>query len=112
MPAMKRPLTESEKTALNELKKRLARDFQLVDMRLFGSRAREEGDPESDLDVLIILEMSDWEIEKRIYDLAFNLDLKHDVVISTIIYSRADFESPLNKASGFYSELQRDGVKL
>jgi len=109
---MKRPLTDNERAALNELKERLTRDFQLVDMRLFGSRAREEGDPESDLDVLIILERTNWEIEKRIYDLAFDLDLKHDVVISTIIYSGADFDSPLNKASGFYSELQRDGVKL
>jgi predicted nucleotidyltransferase len=109
---MKRPLTANEKAALQELKERLTRDFQLVEMRLFGSRARGEGDPESDLDVLIILEASDWKIEDQIYNLAFELDLKYDVVLSTIIYSREEFDSPLNRASGLYVELERDGVKL
>lgn len=109
---MKRPLTDNEKAALRELKERLTRDFGLQELRLFGSRAREEGDAESDLDVLIILDKSDWDTENRIYNLAFELDLKHDVVISTIVYSRAEFDSPLNRVSGFYRELQQDGVQL
>ena len=112
LQAMKRPLTDNEKAALRELKEHLARDFGLVEMRLFGSRARGEGDVESDLDVLAVLERTDWETEKRIYDIAFDLDLKHDVVLSMIIYSRTDFDSPLNKACGFYREVQRDGVLL
>ena len=107
---MKRPLTENEKAALHELKDRLACDFGLIEMRLFGSRAREEGDAESDVDVLIILASTDWETEKRIYDIAFDLDLKHDVVLNTVICSQQEFASKLFRASGFYREVERDGI--
>jgi uncharacterized protein len=109
---MKRPLTQNEKAALRELKERLARDFSLVEIRLFGSRAREEGDPESDLDVLIILEREDWNTSMAIYDTCFDLNLKYDVVLTCVIYSREGFQSGFTRATGFYKEVERDGVRL
>jgi predicted nucleotidyltransferase len=109
---MKRPLTENEKAALRELKERLTRDFQLVEMRLFGSRAREEGDAESDMDVLVILPRDDWDTNMAIYDVCFDLDLKYDVVLSCIIYSEADYNSPLNRITGLYREVEREGIRL
>jgi predicted nucleotidyltransferase len=109
---MKRPLTENENAALRELKERLARDFSLVEMRLFGSRAREEGDAESDLDVLVILEHEDWDTSMAIYDICFDLNLKYDVVLTCAIYSREGFQSGFTRATGFYKEVERDGIRL
>jgi predicted nucleotidyltransferase len=109
---MKRPLTANEKAALRELKERLQRDFQLVEMRLFGSRAREEGTEESDLDVLVILERESWDTSMAIYDICFDLNLKHDVVLTCAIYSRERYASGFHRATGFHKEVERDGIRL
>ena len=109
---MKRPLNENEQAALREFKDRLQRDFRLVEMRLFGSRAREEGDEASDLDVLVILEQDGWDIDMAIYDICFDLNLKYDVVLTCVIYSREEFGSGFTRATGFYKEIERDGIRL
>jgi len=51
-----RSLTTNESAALKKLKDSLARDFRLVELRLFGSKARGDSDQESDIDVLVVLE--------------------------------------------------------
>jgi len=46
-------LKPNELTALNDLKQSIKHDFQLVDFRLYGSKARETADSDSDIDTMI-----------------------------------------------------------
>lgn len=105
-------LTTNEKQALTIFRDALVKDFGALDVRLFGSRARGEGDEESDLDVFIVLRQIDWESEKRIYGLSFDISLKYAVLISPILYSQGDIENPSIKLSPLYMTVQREGIKI
>ncbi len=105
-------LTNHEKKALTDFRDVLVADFGALDVRLFGSRARGEGDEESDLDVFIVLPQIDWELEKKIYGLSFDISLRHAVLISPILYSQSDIENPSIMISPLYKTVQREGVKI
>lgn len=50
-----------------ELKERLSKIVSLVDFRVFGSRARDNADEYSDMDVFIETEYLTKELEEKIY---------------------------------------------
>jgi predicted nucleotidyltransferase len=105
-------LKDNEVAALSELKSRLARDFRPVQVRLFGSKARGDSHWESDIDVLIVLEDYDWETEKAIYDLCYDLSVDFSVVLTPVLYSRAEFEAPPERATFFHQAVEREGVPI
>lgn len=105
-------LSTNENKALTDFRKALVRDFGAIDVRLFGSRARGEGDKESDLDVFIVLPIINWELEKKIYGLSFDISLDYGVLISPILYSQVDIENPSIQISPLYKTVQREGLKI
>ncbi len=84
----------------------------MQDIRLFGSRARGAGSTESDLDLFIVLPKLEWEIEKAIYTLCFELSLKYDLLLTPTLCSQAEFGYPLIQAAPFYRAIQREGLPL
>lgn len=86
--------------------------FLIKELILFGSKARGESDKESDIDILIVLTNLSWEIKKSISELAAEENLKHDVLISTIRYDTATWESPIIKASPFGKSVREEGIWL
>jgi predicted nucleotidyltransferase len=105
-------LTTNEKKALSDFRDALVEGFGALEVRLFGSRARGEGDEESDLDVFIVIPQIDWELEKEIYGLSFDISLEYDVLISPILYSLRETENPSIKISPLYKTAQREGIKI
>jgi predicted nucleotidyltransferase len=82
---------------------------RLVEVVLFGSRARNDADPDSDIDVMIVLRNrvdSTKEIP-RVSPLASKLSLKHDVVISCVYVSEESFR---RDASPLLLNVRREGV--
>jgi len=85
---------------------------RLHDVRLFGSYARGDNSEESDVDVMIIVDMNDSELRlylDEICRLAAELDLKHNVVLSPLLQSRREFEAG-KSVSGFFKNVEREGV--
>lgn len=105
-------LLPKERAALAVLKQALGRDFPLVSLSLFGSKARGSSRPDSDIDVLIVLQDCDWETRKRVSALCFDVGLDSGVVISPVIVSRARIDSPAARAAPFYRAMARDGVTV
>jgi predicted nucleotidyltransferase len=105
-------LKPNERAALAELKSGLARQFKLVELRLFGSKARGDSNSESDIDVLIVLEDCDWETRKAVSALCFETSLEYDVVIIPVVYTRAKRDSPFTRATPFYLSVAREGVPV
>jgi predicted nucleotidyltransferase len=85
---------------------------QLVDVLLFGSRARGDAQPGSDIDVLVMLNNS---IPKAFSDargLGFDILLTHEVFLSIRVMSKQQWQKLADIDSLFYRNLRRDGISL
>jgi len=105
-------LKKNEKKAIISLKKKLSGKFNLVDFRLFGSRARGENLPGSDIDVMIEITVSTPQIESQIYDLIYDINLKNDAFISAIIFSKDEIDEGPMAESPIYKIIQKEGVHI
>ena len=90
---------------MQEMKEALSLIYgdNLRGLYLYGSRARQEGVPESDVDVLIVLKNFEdyWEEIQRTSHIISGLSLKYDVAISPVRLREADWlegDSPFLKA--------------
>jgi predicted nucleotidyltransferase len=100
-------------TVLADLRAGLAALYgaRLERVVLFGSRARGDAEPESDIDVMIVLrEPADWRAEKdRYMGLATELSLKYDAVIMPFI---TDARTYADSDYSLYENVRREGVAV
>ena len=76
----------------NKIKNELS--INMIKIYLFGSRVNGNCEEYSDYDILIILnEEYDWEKEKRIYDLAYEIMIKYNIIIDIKILSKNEMVS-------------------
>jgi predicted nucleotidyltransferase len=85
---------------------------RLVALKLFGSHARGEATPDSDLDVLVAVEEASPALENQILDLAFQVNLAHDVYISPRVIPRSVFADPVWRSTPFIRALETEGASL
>jgi len=85
---------------------------RLSDVRLFGSYARGDYNNDSDIDVMVILDMSEEEIRKSLFSvcrIASDLDLEYNTHIIPVLQSMQEYE--LHKETyGFFRNVEREGV--
>lgn len=107
-------LAPGDRRALDEYVGRLRRELgdEIVELRLFGSKARGTATPESDIDVLVVVESATPDVENRIVDLAFDVNLDHGVLISPVVFSRNAREGELWPFTTLGREAERDGFPL
>ncbi len=80
---------------------------------LFGSRARGEEKPDSDWDILILVESEKVtnEIEDKFRDELYDIEFDSGQIISTFIYSKNQWNSSL-RFSPLYQNVELDGIRL
>ncbi len=105
-------LTDIEKRAVKTLKEKLSSRFDLVDLRIFGSKVRGVNTAESDLDVMIELLETNCEIESQIYDIVFEINLENDLFISITIFSKKEIDEGPMAESPIYKIIQKEGVSV
>lgn len=106
-------LTDNERNALTELKRRLSDEFSGVEIILFGSAARDESEEFSDIDLLILLEEEpSTDIENQIIAIAYDLELKYDTVFGLLIESKHFWNSGLAGAMPIHRNIEREGIAI
>lgn len=100
--------------AINEFHQMLKTKFSsdLLTVKVFGSVARGTAGEESDIDVLVLINEKTPAIREIINDLAFEINLKHDVVLSPVIMSLLHFSNPLFQETQLYKNLREEGISL
>jgi uncharacterized protein len=80
---------------------------------LFGSRARGDNRPDSDWDILILInnQIVTSEIEDRFRDVLYNIELESGQIISAFIYPMSYWQKNL-KYSPLYKSVKKEGIKL
>ena len=97
----------------NDIKQAIHQQDPTAEAYLFGSRARGNHRPDSDWDVLILVNESEvtHEIEDKFRDVLYDLELATGEIISVFIYSK-DYWKDALRFSPLYAHVSRDGVRL
>jgi predicted nucleotidyltransferase len=85
-------LSEKDNEILSEFASLVRERFSDARIWAFGSRATGKATHESDLDVCVVVERLDDAVDRAIMDIAWQVGFARDVVISTVTYSRHEFE--------------------
>jgi predicted nucleotidyltransferase len=105
---------EAVQAALAAVKNRLTflLGHALVKLRLFGSRARGDADPDSDVDVAIVVRDPDAGMRDRILDAVARIELEHGVPLSTLILAEEEYRRLLERERRIALDIEREGVEL
>ena len=84
---------------------------QLVSVILYGSQARRQAHPGSDIDVLVVVQDDSnyGDLIRRTSEVVAALSLQHDVVISRAFVSRERYEQ---EQTPFLLNVRREGVAV
>ena len=93
-----------------QLKKDIEKNLNVIDMRIFGSRARDDFEADSDLDIYLELEKNNYEIEDKIFNIVWKIGFENNLVITTIIFTIDELENGPMKYSPIYRNIMREGV--
>lgn len=81
---------------------------------LYGSYARGDYNADSDIDIMILLDLSDMEIKEyrhQLSDMTFDFNMDYDADIKPIAKSEGHYQKWVDNYP-FYSNVNRDGVTL
>lgn len=81
---------------------------ELVQVALFGSRARGDARWRSDYDLMVVLRSSTRESKDAIHRLATTLELEHNIDLSIKILDRERFEQLPRSSPGFWRNYAHD----
>ncbi|MFH1096429.1 MAG: nucleotidyltransferase domain-containing protein [Candidatus Desantisbacteria bacterium] len=80
------------------------------EIRIFGSRARGKATSESDLDVLVVVDLLTHEIERYVSECAWNAGFPKNVIVMPVVIARDMLINTAIKDSVFIQNVFREGV--
>ena len=109
-----RYLLPHESAAVNEYVRRLYQTLgrELVGLWLFGSRARGDFEPDSDIDVLLVAETVQPETRWHVWGLASDISLEYDILLNSHIIDAARWDDECRYRGTLWREIERDGIPL
>lgn len=94
--------------------RRVATDYanEVLSITLYGSQARGEAFPESDIDLFIIVRHDTPALRQVLVNLAWQVQFEHDVVISDVIRSVDRLSHMQITRFPYYQSIEREGILL
>lgn len=85
---------------------------QIVSIRLFGSKARNDFDKESDIDVLVLIKKKNERIRKKVAEILTDYLLQYDLPLSPVLYDLYEYRKNKEIGSFFFKEVEKEGILL
>jgi predicted nucleotidyltransferase len=101
-------------SAVRDLRGRLARRFgkRLREMRLFGSHARGDYEPDSDVDVLVVINGLEPSERSEVFHLAWECFEAHELLLAPLALSTSEWAELQARELLIAREVERDGVAV
>ena len=105
-------LKPKEKKALKGFVRQLMENFpsKISLIALYGSKARGDSTPDSDIDILILVTQEDRIFRREIIDLASQFSLEYDVLLSPHVIGEGRFER--KRGFTYYRNVAHDAIQL
>lgn len=108
-------LTQTEWNAVKQFKESLLSEFgeEVLHFRIFGSHARGDAEPGSDVDIFVCLKTLDKKKRDRVYDLACDAWLANDFVpLAPLVFSEEHMHWHLDRETGLIMDIMAEGISL
>ena len=104
-------LQERDRQTAREFRRRLEAILTVLDLRIFGSRARGDALPDSDLDIFIEVETITPALRERVFEVSWEVGFDMDRVISPMVVTREELDLGAMGASPLVLNVTREGVR-
>lgn len=107
-------LTPDEQAWLESYRRALAEKYPnlVEEIIIFGSKARGDAGPDSDLDLLLIIREGDRSRKKGVRHVGHQLAVTSDAVPSIMVYTKEEWSRRQSVGSPFYQAVMRDKVRV
>ena len=85
---------------------------RIEEIYLFGSRAKGEERPDSDYDLLIIVNQPDKEFREKVYEIVLDVLLETGKLLSLKILSSEEFRKLSRLRTPFIENVLKEGIKI
>jgi len=103
-------MDDSDRRILETFAARVRGQFPGARVWAFGSRARGEGEWDSDFDICVVLDEFDAAADQALSEIAWEVGFAHDRVITIIPFSHDQFERGPFSESALVETIRREGV--
>lgn len=103
-------MNEQDRLIFEEFASRIYRQFSHAKVWLYGSRARGDSKPDSDFDLLVVIDPLTRQNKKIISNIAWEVGFEKNLVLAPIVYSFEKFYYPAIQKSPFIGNVLREGV--
>ena len=102
-----------EEAVLGSFRTLLSQRVRLHELVLFGSRGRGDADPESDMDVLVVLEDgAGTEARQVVSECAWEAGFENGIVVLPIVFTRSEWEDGPERHSLLARTIRAEGVRV
>ena len=105
---------ENITSAIQAFKEKLIQKFGAeTEVYLFGSAARGDAKHDSDIDILVLIQGNvNNALEEEVFDMAFDVELEHDVVFGILVRSKTFWNSSLASVMPLHQNIQKEGIRV
>lgn len=97
---------------MDELKDVLRERCGVDSMVVYGSKARRDDTPDSDIDVMVVLEEYTPQTQETVDEAVYEVNLAHDCLISVVVSGRRELEEGSLSESRLYKRMLAERVPV
>jgi uncharacterized protein len=105
-------MSRQDRVIVERFKALVSQQVRVREVLVFGSRARGDAGPESDLDLLVVVDSLDRAVENYVSECAWEAGFPEDVVLTPVTVTSDTLHNSPMKESVFVKNIYRDGIRI